>query len=121
MDGILELEANRNPRLKLFNDLGLSEDSKALSCPVVQNKSEEGLHVPRLKRIGRHLIEAERVVWHFRETDEEPTAVETFVDSDWAGCLTSWKSTSGGMLSVAGTSLKSWSNTRKRGDVRCGG
>ena len=49
------------------------------------------------------MIEAERVVWHFRETDEEPTAVEAFVDSDWAGCLNSRKSTSGGMLSVAGT------------------
>ena len=42
--------------------------------------------VPRLKQIGRYLIEAARVVWHFRETDEESTAVEAFVDRDWAGC-----------------------------------
>ena len=57
------------------------------------------------------------MVWHFRETDEEPTAVEAFMDSDWAGCLNSRKSTSGGMLSVAGTSLEQ----HTRGDVCCGG
>ena len=50
----LELETCGNPRLKLLNDLGMSEDSKALSCLVVQDKgklsatrkrqnSEEGL------------------------------------------------------------------------------
>ena len=31
----LELEASRNPRLKLLRDFGLNEDSKGLSCPVV--------------------------------------------------------------------------------------
>ena len=81
------------------------EASRKMAAPTEDD-------VPRLKRIGRYLIEAERVVWHFRETDEEPTAVEAFVDSDWAGCLNSRKSTSGGMLSVAGTSLKSWSSTQ---------
>ena len=40
----LELEASRNPRLKLLRDFGLNEDSKGLSCPVVQDegKEEEG-------------------------------------------------------------------------------
>ena len=35
--------------------------------------------LPRLKRIARYLVEAERVVWHFSETDDEPDAVEAFV------------------------------------------
>ena len=144
----LELEASRNPRLKLLRDFGLNEDSKGLSCTVVQDKGkeEEGrvlckheaskfrggvalmnflgqdrpdvqfatkqashkmatpteTDLPRLKRIARYLVEAERVVWHYPETDDEPGAVEVFVDSDWAGCLSTRKSTSGGVLSVAG-------------------
>ena len=154
----LELEASRNPRLKLLRDFGLNEDSKGLSCPVVQDKGkeEEGrvlckheaskfrggvalmnflgqdrpdvqfatkqashkmatpteTDLPRLKRIARYLVEAERVVWHYPETDDEPGAVEVFVDSDWAGCLSTRKSTSGGVLSVAGTAMKSWSSTQ---------
>ena len=31
------------------------------------------------------------MVWHFPETDDEPDAVEEFVDSDWAGCLKNGK------------------------------
>ena len=34
------------------------------------------------------------------------------MDSDWAGCLSTRKSTSGGVLSVAGTAMKSWSSTQ---------
>ena len=140
----LELEVSRNPRLKLLRGFGLNEDSKGLSCPVVQGKGKEeegrvlckheaskfrggvalmnflGQDRPdvqyaakkashkmasptetdllRLKRITRYLVEAGRVVWH-----DEPVAVEAFVDSAWAGCLSTRKSTSGGVLSAAGT------------------
>ena len=34
------------------------------------------------------------------------------MDSDWAGCLRTRKSTSGGVLSIAGTAMKSWSSTQ---------
>ena len=37
----LELEASRNPWLKHLRDFGLNEDSKGLSCPVVQDKGKE--------------------------------------------------------------------------------
>ena len=37
----LELEASRNPRLKLVRDFGLNDDSNGLSCPVVQGKGKE--------------------------------------------------------------------------------
>ena len=61
------------------------------------------------------------MVWHFPETDDEPGAVEVFVDSDWAGCFSTRKSTSDGVLSVVGTAMKSWSSTQgSSGDV-CGG
>ena len=33
-------------------------------------------------------------------------------DSDWAGCLRTRKSKSGGLLSIAGTAMKSWSSTK---------
>ena len=35
------------------------------------------------------------------------------VDSDWAGCQTTRKSTSGGVLQVLGTALNSWSRTQQ--------
>ena len=34
------------------------------------------------------------------------------MDSDWAGCLSTRISTSGGVLSVAVTAMKSWSSTQ---------
>ena len=49
---------------------------------------------------------AERVVWKYSETDDESGAVEVFVDSDWGGCLSTRKSTSGGVLSVTATARK---------------
>ena len=42
---------------------------------------------PRLKRIVRLLVEAEKVSWHHEETDNDADAVESFVDSDWAACV----------------------------------
>ena len=38
------------------------------------------------------------MVWHNAETDDVPDAVEAFVDSEWAACLSTRKSTSGGVL-----------------------
>ena len=107
----IKFRGSRNPRLKLLRDFGLNEDSKGLSCLVVQDKGkeEEGrvlckheaskfrggvalvnflgqdrpdvqfatkqashkmatpteTDLPRLKRIARYLVEAERVIWHY--------------------------------------------------------
>ena len=90
--------------------------------PDVQYATKQASHkmasptetdLPRVKRIARYLVEAERVVSHFPETDDEPGAVEAFVDdSDWAGCLRTRKSTSCGVLSILVTAMKSWSSTR---------
>ena len=38
--------------------------------------------------------------------------VETFVDSDWAGCRVSRKSTSGGIMAIAGAAIRSWSKAQ---------
>ena len=44
--------------------------------------------------------------------EEYPKVIEVYADSDWAGCLVSRKSTSGGVIALAGVMLKSWSSTQ---------
>ena len=46
-----------------------------------------------VKRIGRYLLAHPRLIWHFRRQDM-PRALDAVSDSDWAGCLSTRKSTS---------------------------
>ena len=50
-----------------------------------------------MKRLGRYLAGTPRAVymypWH-----SEPIQIDTYVDSDWAGCKGSRRSTSGGAM-----------------------
>ena len=46
-----------------------------------------------LKRIGRFLLANPRLIWHFRRQDM-PRAMDAVSDSDWAGCLSTRKSSS---------------------------
>ena len=46
------------------------------------------------------------------QTEEEAGQVEVYVDSDWAGCRTTRRSTSGGVLKVGKHILRSWSSTQ---------
>ena len=50
-----------------------------------------------LKRFGRYLRGAPRAVFHFY-WQQPPAGLDTYVDSDWAGCKTSGRSTSGGAV-----------------------
>ena len=64
-----------------------------------------------LKRIGRYLIGAPRYVqtfWWQDPTDE----VRVYTDSDWAGCPTTCRSTSGGVMMLGGHCIKTWSTTQ---------
>ena len=64
-----------------------------------------------LKRLGRYLIGAPRLVWHFpfqRSTDH----LTTSVDTDFAGCLATRRSTSGGVCQRGMHLLKHWSLTQ---------
>lgn len=64
-----------------------------------------------LKRIGRYLLGAPRAVqkywWQCM-----PSELSTFVDSDWAGCKTTCRSTSGGAVLLGGHTLKTWASTQ---------
>ena len=64
-----------------------------------------------LRRIGRYLQGAPRLVHRFAFQELPQTLVATG-DSDWAGCRRTRKSTSGGLLSLGGHVLKAWSSTQ---------
>ena len=64
-----------------------------------------------LKRIGRFLAGAPRAVQHFW-WQCLPTELSTYVDSDWAGCKSTCRSTSGGAAMLGSHTLKSWSTTQ---------
>jgi len=70
-------------------------------------------HLKMLKRIARYLINKPTLVMTFGEVDEAAFGViEGFSDTDWAGCRITRKSTSGGMLVIGGSVLKSWAKTQ---------
>ena len=66
----------------------------------------------KVKRIARFLLEFPRLVWRFGGEPVELEILEVFADSDWAGCLRTRRSTSGGVVMLGGVALKHWSSTQ---------
>ena len=67
----------------------------------------------KVKRLARYLVGSPNVVWKYGLVPEEELMwIDALVDSDWAGCHSTRKSTSGGILCVAGAGVKSWSSTQ---------
>ena len=64
-----------------------------------------------LKRIGRYLLGAPRFKQDFL-WQREGDLVDVFTDSDWAGCRSTARSTSGGVIKVGWHCLKTWSSTQ---------
>ena len=64
-----------------------------------------------LKRIGRYFKGSPRLIQHFR-WQEMPKTVDVFTDSDWAGCRSTCRSTSGGVTRFGAHTLKTWSSTQ---------
>jgi hypothetical protein len=64
-----------------------------------------------LKRLSRYLLGRPRLVLHF-EWQTRPKLLEVFSDSDWAGCIRTRKSTTGGALMRGRHVLKTWSGTQ---------
>ena len=65
----------------------------------------------RLKRMGRYLVNRPRVRQKFVH-QALPAEMYAYVDSDWAGCRTTRKSTSGGVLMLGRHPLRAWSSTQ---------
>ena len=53
-----------------------------------------------MKRLGKYLVGTLRAVYMY-PWQSEPAQINTFVDSDWAGCKGSWRSTSGDAMMSA--------------------
>ncbi len=64
-----------------------------------------------LKRVGRYLVGAPRAVQAFA-WQHCPGVYDTFVDSDWAGCAATCRSTSGGAVKLGWHTIKTWSSTQ---------
>ena len=62
-----------------------------------------------LKRMGRYLRKHPRMVFSFpRQT---ASTIDVYSDTDWAGCIRTRKSTSGGCLMLGKHVIKTWSST----------
>jgi cbb3-type cytochrome oxidase subunit 1 len=53
------------------------------------------------------------MVLHRATDNPRPGVIEVLVDSDWAGCPVTRRSTSGGVMIVFGMCIKAWSVTQK--------
>ena len=82
----------------------VKELSRDMSKP--SERSWEGL-----KRLGRYLLGKERYVVKF-EYQEWEGKLSVWTDTDYAGCLRTRKSTSGGLVRLGKHLVKSWSNTQ---------
>ena len=79
-------------------------------CRWMDQPTERG--VLALKRLARYLEGKPRLVWHYRW--QESLSVDTYSDTDWAGCVKTRKSTSGGCVVMGDSHLiKTWSSTQQ--------
>ena len=53
-----------------------------------------------------------RLVQKIPFADHPPSIIEVYVDSDWAGCRRSRKSTSGGVILFGGAAVRGWSSNQ---------
>ncbi len=65
----------------------------------------------KVKRVVRYLKGEPRVVYEYNWQNHEDITV--YVDTDWAGCFKTRKSTSGGAIMRGGHLLKHWSSTQQ--------
>ena len=65
-----------------------------------------------LKHLCRYLRGRPRLVQKIPGTGTRAWELQVFVDSDWAGCRRTRKSTNGGCMLLNGVCMKSWSTTQ---------
>ena len=82
----------------------VKELTRRMSCP----DSEDWV---ALKRLGRYLVGKPRIVLRFNNQNLQ-RYIDCWVDTDWAGCTRTRRSTSGGGIQWGGHALKTWSTTQ---------
>ena len=83
----------------------VKELCRAMSSPEVR-------HELALERLTRYLKGHARLAQSIPFKPEMDNHLDVYVDSDWAGCRETRKSTNGGSVSVSGACLKTWSSTQ---------
>jgi hypothetical protein len=68
------------------------------------------LSLNALKRLGRFVAGHKRLVFHYPW--QVAARIDTYSDTDWAGCVKTRKSTSGGCTLLGRHLIKSWSSTQ---------
>ena len=62
--------------------------------------------------MGRYYVGRPRLVYKFPFAKEQATHLDVYVDTDFAGCTQTRRSTSGGCALVGGRLIKHWSKTQ---------
>ena len=77
-------------------------------CRWMSKPTAYGVQAP--KRLGRYLDSHRRVVFEYPFQDANK--LDIYSDTDWAGCIQTRKSTSGGCIMLGSHLVKSWSSTQ---------
>ena len=103
-----------------FRSVAARLNFAAQDCPDIQFPTKEACRemaspTPaawgRVKRLARYLLGREAAVLMFEWLYEEP-GLDTYTDSDWAGCRRTRRSTSGGVIMRGPHCIKTWSTTQ---------
>ena len=93
----------------------------AADCPNVQYPTKEVCRdmarptlasQQKMKKLARYLLSWEEVTFEYKWQDEDVENMRVFTDSDWAGCIKTRRSTSGGLIMLGSHCLKTWSSTQ---------
>ena len=79
-------------------------------CREMAKPTEKGMS--KMKRLARYLLQFPRVVLEYHPSAEECGIIDVYSDSDWAGCVRTRKSTSGGVMMMGDGVVKTWSSTQ---------
>lgn len=74
-------------------------------------KAPTATDLSALKRVARYLVSSARVVYLFEW--QRAVGLQVYVDTDFAGCTQTRRSTSGGCILRGSHTLKHWSSTQK--------
>ena len=77
---------------------------REFAVPTVYSKD-------RLIRLCRYLLRVPRLVYHY-DWQSVPAHMAVYVDTDFAGCKATRRSTSGGVVMLGGRCLRHWSSTQ---------
>jgi hypothetical protein len=87
-------------------------------CRSMSSPTEESFN--KLKHFARYLVHVPEAVL-FYENQYPISVMDVFVDSDWAGCPGTRKSTSGGFVVLGRHLIKTWSSTQATRALSSGG